>query len=101
MCLQFWNIVPLEQLLSQLEVEQSAAVIRRIVKLLVNSFHPTGKGADTQVIGNINISLHKNSEELLYKPDFRACLHGGGGPQVGELTRLSRDYMDRRVSSPA
>ena len=57
MCLQFWNIVPLEQLLSQLEVEQSAAVIRRIVKLLVNSFHPTGKGADTQVIGNINISL--------------------------------------------
>ena len=57
LCLQFWNIVPLEQLLSQLEVEQSAAVIRRIVKLLVNSFHPTGKGADTQVIGNINISL--------------------------------------------
>ena len=57
MYLQFWNIVPLEQLLSQLEVEQSAAVIRRIVKLLVNSFHPTGKGADTQVIGNINISL--------------------------------------------
>ena len=57
MCLQFWNIVPLEQLLSQLEVEQSAAVIRRIVKLLVNSFHPTGKGADTQVIANINISL--------------------------------------------
>ena len=47
----------MEQLLSQLEVEQSAAVIRRIVKLLVNSFHPTGKGADTQVIGNINISL--------------------------------------------
>ncbi|XP_073235471.1 condensin-2 complex subunit G2-like [Porites lutea] len=47
--IKFWNIVPLEQLLSQLEVEQSAAVIRRIVKLLVNSFHPTGKGADTQV----------------------------------------------------
>ena len=20
---------------------------------------------------------------------FRACLHGGGGPQVGEVTRLS------------
>ena len=74
----------MEQLLSQLEVEQSAAVIRRIVKLLVNSFHPTGKGADTQVIGHINIS-----EELLHEPDFRACLHGGGGPQVGEVTRLS------------
>ena len=21
---------------------------------------------------------------------FRACLHGGGGPQVGEVTRLGR-----------
>ena len=44
---------------------------------------------------------------------FRACLHGGGRPQVGEVTRggsphLSckrdqikiRDYMDRRVTSP-
>ena len=47
--LQFWNIVPLEQLLSQLEVEQSASVIRRLVKLLVNSFHPTAKGVDVQV----------------------------------------------------
>ena len=44
---------------------------------------------------------------------FRACLHGGGGPQVGEVTcggspRLTckrdhikmRDYTDRRVTSP-
>ena len=44
---------------------------------------------------------------------FRVCLHGGGGPQIGEVTRggslhLSckrdkinmRDYMDRRVTSP-
>ena len=56
---------------------------------------------------------------------FRACLHGSGGPQVGEVTRLggvkrlpinslvliwsslhdlrgdhTRDYMDRRVTSP-
>ena len=46
---QFWNIVPLEQLLAQLEVEQSAAVIRRLVKLLVNSFHPTNKSVDVQV----------------------------------------------------
>lgn len=46
---QFWNIVPLEQLLAQLEVEKSASVIRRLVKLLVNSFHPTSKGADVQV----------------------------------------------------
>ena len=49
----------------------------------------------------------------------KACLHGGGGPQVGEVTRLSiesliwsphislkrnqitmRDYMDRRVTLP-
>ena len=43
----------------------------------------------------------------------RACSHGGGGPQIGEVTRggsphLScnrdktkiRDYMDRQVTSP-
>ena len=45
--------------------------------------------------------------------ELRACLHGGGGPQIGEVTcggspHLSckrhqiklRDYMDRRVTSP-
>ena len=44
---------------------------------------------------------------------FRACLHEGGGPQVGEVTRgglphltckrdhiKMRDYMDRRVTPP-
>ena len=43
----------------------------------------------------------------------QACLHGGGGPQVGELTFggsshlpckrdeiKMRDYMDRRVTPP-
>ena len=45
---------------------------------------------------------------------FRACLHGGGGPQVGVVTCggsphpscrrdqiKMRDYMHRRVTSPA
>ena len=44
---------------------------------------------------------------------FRVCLHGGAGPQIGEVTRgglphLSckrdkinmRDYIDRRVTPP-
>ena len=39
---------------------------------------------------------------------LRACLHGGGGPQVGGVTHLSckrdqikrRDYIDKRVTSP-
>ena len=44
-------------------------------------------------------------------PSIKACLHGGGGPQIGDITcggssHLSckrdrikmRDYMDRRVS---
>ena len=39
---------------------------------------------------------------------LRACLHGGGGPQIGEVTHLSckrdqiiiGDYMDRRVTPP-
>ena len=30
--------------------------------------------------------LHEN--HLLVFPSFRACLHGGGGPQVGEVTPL-------------
>ena len=35
----------------------------------------------------------------------RACLHGGGGPQVGELSckrhqLKMRDYMDWRVAPP-
>ena len=43
------------------------------------------------------------------KTEVRAWLHGGGGPQIGEVTsggsplHLSckmRDYMDRRVTSP-
>ena len=46
-------------------------------------------------------------------PSLTACVHGGGGPQIGEVTRgrsphLSckrdqikmRDYMDRRVTPP-
>ena len=51
---------------------------------------------------------------ILYPSQIvRACLHGGGVPQIGEVTRggsphLSckrnqikiRDYMDRRVTSP-
>ena len=40
---------------------------------------------------------------------LRACLHGGGGPQIGEVTCdgscksvqiKMRDYMDRRVTIP-
>jgi len=38
--LQFWSIVPLEHLLSRLEVESSTNCIKTIVKLLVNSYLP-------------------------------------------------------------
>ena len=61
--LQFWNIVPLEQLLAQLEVEKSASVIRRLVKLLVNSFHPTSKGADVQV-SSLTITIELTEGQL-------------------------------------
>ena len=49
----------------------------------------------------------------LYAGSLRTCLHGGGGPQVGEVTsgrsphltckrdRIKmRDYMDRHVAPP-
>jgi len=62
---QFWNIVPLEQLLAQLEVEKSASVIRRLVKLLVNSFHPISKGVDVQVSSmTIIVELRDNLPHL-------------------------------------
>ena len=55
------------------------------------------------------ISAHSYKSNAI----LRACLHGGGGPQIGEVTcggspHLSckrdqikmRDYMDRRVTPP-
>ena len=55
----------------------------------------------------------RNQLAILYSVSFRACLHGGGGPQVGEVTcggspHLScnrdkikmRDYIDRWVTPP-
>ena len=57
------------------------------------------------------LTVHQNHVDNNVK--LRACLHGGGGPQTGELTcggspHLSckrdqikvRDYTDRRVTSP-
>ena len=37
------------------------------------------------------IYLYSNHTEAIIKyfvTNLRACLHGGGGPQVGEVTRL-------------
>ena len=39
-----------------------------------------------------SLNFHFKDEELtvvLEKDKLRACLHRGGGPQVGEVTRLS------------
>ena len=69
--------------------------------------------------------LAKYTEIMLLLFTLRACFHGGGGPQVGEVTCLGgltllsiqsliwsphlsckrdqikiRDYMDRRVTPP-
>ena len=69
--------------------------------------------------------LAKYTEIMLLLFTLRACFHGGGGPQVGEVTCLGRltllsiqsliwsphlsckrdqieirDYMNRRVTSP-
>ena len=38
-----------------------------------------------------SLNFHFKDEEfvvVLEKDKLRACLHGGGGPQVGEVTRL-------------
>ena len=45
-----------------------------------------------------------NYDSFLISGLFGPCLHGGGGPQVGEVARLGgvtclmRDCMDRRVA---
>ena len=62
------------------------------------------------------VKFHKNCEntsKIQKMSCIRTCLHGGGGPQVGEVTcggspHLSckhdqikmRDYMDRRITPP-
>ena len=58
--------------------------------------------------------MHGNMGSICLKYCLRACLHGGGGPEIGEVTcggspHLSykreqikmRDYMDRRVAPPS
>ena len=59
--------------------------------------------------------IYKGPKQLLWRAAaiLGACLHGGGGPQIGEVTYGSsphlsckhdqikmRDYMDRQVSPP-
>ena len=53
-----------------------------------------------------------NGIEQHCKQDYWACLHGGGGPQIGEVTcggspylsckrdQIKRDYMDSPVTPP-
>ena len=61
----------------------------------------------------INSQFSKNLNSLLFYDFFRACLHGGGETQIGEVKwgvspHLSgkrdqikmRDYMNRRVTPP-
>ena len=81
---------------------------------------PTGLGPNVVMASNLNIlflhcenSLANHVLTLKIQKNvlFRACLHGGGGPQIGEVTcggspHLSckrdqikmRDYVDRRVT---
>ena len=65
--------------------------------------------------GTVQISLLEKEKVKINRiaNRLKACLHGGGGPQVGEVTcggslHLTckrdqikmRDYMDKRVTSP-
>ena len=81
---------------------------------------PTGLAPNAVMASNLNIlflhcenSLANHVLKIKIQKNvlFRACLHGGGGPQIGEGTcrgspHLSckgdqikmRDYMDRRVT---
>ena len=83
---------------------------------------PTGLAPNAVMASNLNIlflhcenSLANHVLKIKIQKNvlFRACLHGGGGPQIGEVTcggspHLSckrdqikmRDYMDRRVTPP-
>ena len=42
--------------------------------------------ASLQGIGFLH--YHRNFIQKIIKTSLRACLHGGGGPQVGEVTRF-------------
>ena len=71
----------------------------------MSSLYPSLKGSPGETV-----SIHPNSLSICF---FGICLHGSGGPQMGEVTcgespHLSckldqikmRDYMDRRVTPP-
>ena len=40
------------------------------------------------IIVRVNVVLNRTVHVLTVTGVFRSCLHGGGGPQVGEVTRL-------------
>lgn len=74
--MQFWTIVPLEHLLACLEVETSAPVLRKLVKLLMNSFHPLNKEADIQVTLFIQFLMFCLNSSLIYSTcSFYLCVH--------------------------
>lgn len=47
-CYQFWEVVPVEDLLVRMELD-SAPVAKRITSLLLDSFQPLDKGRQEQV----------------------------------------------------
>ena len=61
----------------------------------------------------MRISIVLNCKQNSRLLSLRACLHGGGGPQIGDVTCIGslhlsckrdkikmRDYMDREVTPP-
>ena len=70
------------------------------------------------LIYSVTICEEKNNQRIVHGQGasntnciLRACLHGGGGPQIGEVTYVAghptyhvnvimRDYMDRWITSP-
>ena len=67
----------------------------------------------TRILYHNRLETIENSQSSNSAKTLRTCLHGGGGPQVGEVTcggspHLSckrdqikmRDYVDRRVTPP-
>ncbi|XP_046846432.1 condensin-2 complex subunit G2-like isoform X2 [Xenia sp. Carnegie-2017] len=66
--IKFWSITPMDHLLARLEVEQSTLVLQKIIKLLMNSFHPVNKDSNSLLVRCVQLwELNPKASRKFYQ----------------------------------
>ena len=81
-----WGTIMLSEIGKQNKQAKKSFVFACVQVLATRSRHSRGLAAKKTRLLRILRTLREWSRRLRR---LRACLHGGGGPQVGEVTRLS------------